>query len=500
MQLRLVQNSQFGYIDPVYSTENENSGILKNLSMMCILSKQRNDLVILRKLIGNKELNIEPLVYPKLSVKALKMPRVMVNGKFIGWSILEFDQMMNMLLKMKDDGKIPFDVSITSSERWIYVDTSASRPIRPLLRVDLQTQRLKLRITKVPDDKIRTLMQYKCLEFVSPREQEYIKLASSEKVLNKKQKEKKTLVKLAEAATDIETKRTHEENLAVLNAEVPYTHCELDPMSFLGVVSSMIPLPNHNQAPRNTYQVSMSKQALGSMFQTGAPKFLQFPEDPLVYNSTQDSLHLDGEGPGNMLLIAMMALPGNEEDAFVINRSYLLFGGMRMCKIIIYTAKFRDSTDLKEYLGNPRELYKASKKSKFENIQDNGLPVINSYMNVGDCVIGKISSCSGSVQKSDNSLYIKPGDEGVVESISIVEHRQQQQHVIIKIRKTRVPQQGDKFAPRCAQKGTMGECIDEEFIHTDERGLTPDLICNPHCMPRRMTLTYIYEIMMSYVC
>lgn len=34
----------------------------------------------------------------------------------------------------------------------------------------------------------------------------------------------------------------------------PYTHCELDPNSMLGIAASMIPLLNHNQAPRNVYQ------------------------------------------------------------------------------------------------------------------------------------------------------------------------------------------------------------------------------------------------------
>lgn len=33
-----------------------------------------------------------------------------------------------------------------------------------------------------------------------------------------------------------------------------YTHCEIHPSMILGVCASIIPFPDHNQSPRNTYQ------------------------------------------------------------------------------------------------------------------------------------------------------------------------------------------------------------------------------------------------------
>ena len=50
-------------------------------------------------------------------------------------------------------------------------------------------------------------------------------------------------------------------SLSVQNTySTTYTHCEIHPSMILGICASIIPFPDHNQSPRNTYQSAMGKQ------------------------------------------------------------------------------------------------------------------------------------------------------------------------------------------------------------------------------------------------
>ena len=52
-------------------------------------------------------------------------------------------------------------------------------------------------------------------------------------------------------------------SLDIGQLEQDHTHVEIFPSAILGVGASIIPYPEHNQSPRNTYESAMAKQSLG---------------------------------------------------------------------------------------------------------------------------------------------------------------------------------------------------------------------------------------------
>lgn len=121
------------------------------------------------------------------------------------------------------------------------------------------------------------------------------------------------------------------------------THLEIEPYTMFGVCAGLIPYPQHNQSPRNTYQCAMGKQAMGTMafnYQNRMDKLLynlEYPQKPIVKTRTIEHINFDNLPAGQNAMVAVMSYSGFDiEDAIVLNKASLDRG----IRVVFYVLLF----------------------------------------------------------------------------------------------------------------------------------------------------------------
>ncbi len=488
---RKLHNSTWGFLCPAETPEGGSIGVVKNISYLATVTISSNSEPI-REYVKSKIIELDKLNDKDDLNSATK---VFINGAWIGITTNPIE-LYNSLKDKKAKGIINIYTSIVFNYKYkeIIICNDAGRLVRPLLRV----KNNRLLITKEIIDKLSNnelqwqdmLCNYNTensiLEYIDPREQNSTLIAMSYKNLYEKNK----------------------------NAINHYTHCEIHPSTLFGILASCIPFPEHNQAPRLTYQCAMGKQAMGvyvTNFNNRMDKTAYvhtYGMRPLVDTRLMNLINLHKIPSGAQVIVAIMTHSGyNQEDSILFNKGAIERGLFQAT--IYHTEKDEDKKihgDQEIRCKPDPSKTKCMKFGNYDKVNDNGVIPENTLVNDRDIVISKVlpikenrNNHNKVIKYQDQSRIYRTKEETYIDKNYIERNGDGYMFAKVRLRNLRQPVIGDKFSSRHGQKGTIGNIIPEADMPFSDEGIKPDIIINPHAIPSRMTIGQLKETLLGKV-
>ncbi|KAI5180904.1 DNA-directed RNA polymerase II subunit RPB2 [Nematocida sp. AWRm80] len=470
---RQLHSSHWGMVCPAETPEGQACGLVKNLALMSHVSVGTSSSAVLELL---EECGLEGLeeVSPSAISSATK---IFVNGSWVGVHRAPTD-LITTLKTLRRAGELSQEIGIVRDlrEKEIRINTDAGRACRPLFTVDNGELLIGKFLERTGNNPFtwQELIQDGCVEFLDVEEEETAMIAIKPE--------------------DIITK-----------TDVMYTHCEMHPAMILGVCASVVPFPDHNQSPRNTYQSAMGKQAMGIyatnflMRMDSLSNVLCYPQKPLVATQSMDFLRFRELPFGQNAMVAIACYTGyNQEDSVVMNRGAVDRGLFRSFFYRTYSdLETRTKPDEYEcFLKPERKSVQRMKNANYEKLDTDGLIPPGTRVSGEDILIGKVVSTPEGLR--DASVSMRGTESGVVDRV-ILTTKDGYRYARVRVRSARIPQMGDKFASRHGQKGTIGIVLAPEDMPFTADGITPDIIINPHAIPSRMTIGHLVECLLGKV-
>ncbi|KNC56374.1 DNA-directed RNA polymerase [Thecamonas trahens ATCC 50062] len=495
---RQLHNTHWGMVCPAETPEGQACGLVKNLSLMTYVSVGSETSPILGFLQDWSLQDLEEVG----AVDIQTATKVFVNGRWVGihHNALE---LLTMLRNLRRRGDISVEASFVPvlNDRELRIYTDAGRCLRPLYIVGAD-RKLVLKRTEVlklhqTGDVVGTgwnkLIEQGKVEFVDTEEEQTLLVAMTPN------------------------------DLKIASQEFLYTHCEIHPSMILGICASIIPFPDHNQSPRNTYQSAMGKQAMGipvSSYQLRMDthsNVLYYPQKPLVRTQAMRYLHFGDLPAGQNAIVAVACYSGyNQEDSLIMNQSSIDRGFFRSVSFKSYKDEERPASfdkSLSETFEKPNvdELDRIP-HGNFDKLDDDGFVAPGTRVTGEDAIIGKTGPLPEVTDdnarapggrpwraKKDASTLHKRGETGIVDRVMISTNEEGCRFVKVRVRKICIPHIGDKFSSRHGQKGTVGITYRQEDMPFSLEGISPDIIMNPHAIPSRMTIGQLVECILGKV-
>ena len=462
-KIRQINPSQIMFLCPSETPEGQSVGIVLNLSLLTQIT-ERTPINLVKDVIENMD-EIDGVISGQT--------KIFLNGVLIGSTSTPKECVEN-IKELRRFDVIPRTVSVSYDpvDQEINMYSDEGRLIRPIFT----TENGKLLISEEDGTDWDSLVDKNLITYVDNSEIDNAVIAFNQKELQ--------------------------------NYRCDY--CEISAAMMLGVMASIIPFPDHSQSPRNCYQSSMGKQAMG-MFNLAhllradtIVHVLDYPQKPLVSTKPSEIMGFNNMASGINCIVAIAAYTGfNQEDSVIMNRSAIERGLFQATTYKCHTEENeKKGNHIFKKIGIP-PLDKHQKEANYGKLDETGVVKVGTIVVCGDIIIGKVSVESdknGEEKIVDCSLIIKKGCEGQVDRIYDTIKPDGYRIVKIIIRTSRTPEVGDKFASRAAQKGTMGMYFTQENMPFNSEGISPDIIINPHCIPSRMTINQLMECVLGKSC
>lgn len=472
---RMLNSTSYALTCAVETPEGAACGLVKSLSLLCHVRVGNCFTAPIADVILAQD-----AVTPLLEATGEQRrgdTTIMINGVLVGFiAVANAPELVAFVRRQRRQRSLPFDLSVALQDNVVHVMTDPGAMLAPVI-IASEAHRFSEVVNACPP--------YCCI---------WDRLVEAGVIEYLDKFEEQAEMKIALSVNDLR------------DTSARYTHCHLHPCFSLGVCASLVPFPQFNQSPRNTYESAMSKQAVG-FFVTNINHRMDtvahvrlYAQKPLVNTISDRILGIEDVPAGENCVVAIQCFSGyNQEDSVIVSQSAIERGLFRSLVYRSYKDEQKKNSGADaEVFENPATTAGVSgvRHDAYSKLGPDGIVELGSTLQANDAVIGKTIATSDvstdvgrtrRVIKRCKSSFMRSDEECIVDAVLHTTTREGQSMCKVRTRAQRIPGIGDKIASRSGQKGVIGMVFRDEDLPRSEDGIVPDIIMNPHAIPSRMT-------------